>query len=146
MRCQFRFNLSWFFMRSCSGDLPGVRHHERAILPAHHEVGQRCRWGESVSFRITGSRVWNTAPSASAVFHSFSLSTSLLLSFVKHFFVPLALMPASVWALTSTRAASRVISLMNTLHWFSHRAPHFLSGFVWIFTLLILPCVHWLLI
>lgn len=59
LQCHSRFNLFWFFLlvQPSSGDLPGVWHHERAILPAHYEMGQRCRWGASVtngSFTISG--------------------------------------------------------------------------------------------
>lgn len=35
------------FVHLCSGNLPGVRYHEWAILPAHHEMGQWRGRGES---------------------------------------------------------------------------------------------------
>lgn len=41
-----------FFVDSCSGHRLCLRHHERAVLPAHSEVGQWRGWSESISTLI----------------------------------------------------------------------------------------------
>lgn len=69
-----------------AGNLPGVWYHERAILPTHHEVGQRCGRGESqritvdkaagtpnmLCFKHTSSYFYKCVSYMSVVEHSFN--------------------------------------------------------------------------
>lgn len=56
--CQFSIRSLILFVNSCSGYRLCLRHHKRAVLSAHSEVGQWCGWSRSISTLISLPSHW----------------------------------------------------------------------------------------